>query len=81
MNQKLIGIIVLALVLAGAGYWYWQKGSATSGPAGEEEPPAASIGAEIFEKTENPVKGEVPETNPFGAGTNPFNNPYKNPLE
>lgn len=86
-NKKLILIIVIVLVLAavGAGFWYWQSKKAAP------EKPAAGVkdglGAQAFNKTNNPLSGELPETNPFEVNTNPFKeqkNPfdkvYKNPF-
>lgn len=40
----------------------------------------SGLGAQIFESAQNPLKNEVPDTNPFSAETNPFQqdtNPYK----
>ncbi len=73
-NPKLIiivGIIIALLVIGGAGFWYWQK------RVGVPETPAAievkdGLGAEAFKKTNNPLSGELPETNPFQVNTNPF---------
>lgn len=76
-NYIIIGIVVVALVAGG--FWYWKKRAA--------EPKEAGIGAKIFEDAQNPLKGELPETNPFAAETNPFDstNPfkaeYKNPFK
>ncbi len=85
----IIGSVVLVGVLAGA-FWFWsQKGAdvakkasptaAGEAPVATEVPeiPAAietkdGLGAEAFNKTNNPLSNELPETNPFEVNTNPF---------
>ena len=78
MNQKLVAIAIIALVIAGAGYWYFQMSNT---PEDEVAPSAeGGLGAQIFEQAQNPLKDDIPETNPFAADTNPFDadtNPYK----
>lgn len=72
INPLLIGVVILAFVLVGAGFWYWfQNGAEVS------ETPAADevkdgLGAEAFKKANNPLSNELPETNPFYVNTNPF---------
>ncbi len=72
-NPKLmiiVGILIALLLIGGAGFWYWQK------KAGAPETPVAEVkdglGAKALEKTNNPLSGELPETNPFQVNTNPF---------
>lgn len=81
---KYIGIFLLALVVLGAFFWYWQSRKEPLLP--QEEKPA-SIGAQIFDQVQNPTDNKFPETNPFAVNTNPFSahtNPlkdvYKNPF-
>lgn len=41
-----------------------------------------SLGGSIYEKTQNPAAGTIPQTNPFAAReTNPIREVYKNPFE
>ena len=83
----LIGIIAALIIAAGFGFWYWQ-----SRKAAPEEPAVAEVkdglGAQAFNKTQNPLANELPETNPFQVNTNPFKaqtNPFnkvnKNPFK
>ena len=57
------------LVLGGYLYYRWRK-------------PAVSptLGSDIFEQVQNPLKDELPQTNPFKAETNPFKNTETNPF-
>ena len=82
IQMKIIAVIILAVILAAAGTWYWQKKT----PAPREE--SGGLGARIFDTAQNPLKERVPDTNPFSADTNPFDariNPfkseYKNPFQ
>lgn len=81
--MKIIAVIILAVLLAAAGAWYWQKNQSASP---QEEP--SGIGAQIFDAGQNPLKERMPDANPFSADTNPFDaktNPfkseYKNPFQ
>lgn len=76
IQPRLIAVGILVVALIAAGIWYWQRRR----PAPPAEVPAQSIGAELFEKAQNPLKGELPETNPFQAETNPFKNTETNPF-
>ena len=76
-NSKLpiiIGIIIVLLVIAGVGFWYFSG----KVPFTKQEEQGAAIevkeglGAEALKKTNNPLSGELPETNPFQVNTNPF---------
>lgn len=90
-SKKLIPIIIVVVLTAGgAGFWFWQNKKSEIKPeektAVEKKP--ASLGAKIFERTQNPIKDRTPETNPFSTDTNPFDaktNPfqdeYKNPFK
>lgn len=74
MNSKMILIAAVAvLVIAAAGFWYWQKREVAPS---QEEPVAVEVedglGAEAFKKSNNPLSNELPETNPFQVNTNPF---------
>ena len=86
MNKQVLTIIIVAvaMVLLGLG-WYALKsreGAPGGAPtAGEPTAPATegSLGAEISEKAQNPIKGELPTANP-AAGINPLEGAYQNPF-
>ena len=74
---KTIIIVVAAIVLvAGVGFWYWSKNKQVPSSQG-----APSLGDQIFDKTQNQLQGQVPDTNPFKSQKNPFDAIYKNPFE
>ena len=85
MKRILITVIILAAVILGVVGFLYRQGHNTppplvGGPAPLPKAEPASLGVQIFEKTENPTKDQFPETNPFTADTNPFDagtNPYK----
>ena len=60
--------IVIAVIIAAAGFCYWSK-SKQAPPEPEE---ASSLGGQIFDKTQNPLEGQVPDVNPFETVPNPF---------
>ncbi len=74
-RKSVIFIVVGILVIVAAGFWYWSKNRQT--PA-QQTP---TIGGQIFEKTQNPLGGKLPETNPFKEQKNPFDVIYNNPFK
>ena len=79
MNLKskpliLVSIIAAVIIIAGVGFWYWSKSRQT-----QKETP--TLGSFIFEKTQNPIGGKLPETNPFESQKNPFDAIYQNPFQ
>ncbi len=75
----MIVAIVVAVVIVAAGFWYWQsKQTPEQAPSSPEAP---TLGSEIFDKTQNPLGGQVPSTNPFKDQKNPLDTIYKNPFE
>ena len=83
MNTKQLytSIGIAIVVLIGIGVWYFQMKNASEIPGAipREE---ASLGAQLFEESANPVKENLPETNPFEqVNTNPIDKIYKNPFE
>ena len=66
--------IVIAVIIAAAGFWYWSKNK----QAQKETP---TLGSEIFDRTQSPLEGQVPDTNPFKDQKNPLDVIYKNPFE
>lgn len=73
-----ITLITLFVVLLVVGYFLLYG----TDRAAEEsaEPPAEEAEGDLFESTENPAE-DLPETNPFGAETNPFRDVKTNPFE
>lgn len=84
MNKK-ITIIVIAIIIAIAtiGFFVWQKyykaePAPTPSPVATEKP--QTLGGEISEQVQNPAE-KLPETNPYEAKTNPFEEAKTNPFE
>ena len=77
-SKFLIIIIVVIIAALAGGYWYWSRSDQASSPSSEEAP---TLGSEIFDKTQNPLGGKLPDTNPFKDQKNPFDTIYKNPFE
>lgn len=78
-NIALIPLIVLLLV-AGIAYFLISKGIIKN-PL-QKSSSDSSLGAQIFEKTQNPLEDKIPETNPLAATkSNPFKNIYPNPFD
>ncbi|MBI2639553.1 MAG: hypothetical protein HYW90_01525 [Candidatus Sungbacteria bacterium] len=75
-SKTIIIATVVVLVVAGAGFWYWSKSK--QAPSSKE---ASSLGGEIFDKTQNQLQGQVPDTNPFKDQRNPLDLIYQNPFE
>ena len=84
-----VGITIFALILAGVGFWYWQKGKSptpfssqpVSQPQVTQKTADISLGSQILQKTQNPAKDKLPETNPFSnTETNPLKRVIKNPF-
>lgn len=73
-------IVVAVIIIVAAGFWYWSQKKVGVSETSEEIPAEASaatevkdgLGAEVFNKTNNPLSEELPETNPFRVKTNPF---------
>lgn len=87
-------VIAIAFLLAIGGIIFYlvqpqpsSKQEAVS-PVQQVEEKPQGLGGEIYEQVQNPAE-DIPETNPFGTETNPFEaaetNPfeegYKNPFE
>ena len=71
-RQKTIIIaVIVVLVIAAGGFWYWSK---------SKQAPS-SLGSEIFDRTQSPLEGQVPDVNPFKNQKNPLDTIYKNPFE
>ncbi len=72
-TMLIIGGIVVA-VIAGLVFWYWSKNKQP-----QKETP--TLGSEIFDKTQNQLQGQVPDTNPFKNQKNPLDTIYQNPFK
>lgn len=74
-KRKTIAIAVAAVLVVAAGFsfWYWSKN--------QQAQEAPTLGSEIFDKTQNQLEGQIPDTNPFKNQKNPFDVIYKNPFE
>ena len=77
-NIALILLITL-LVLAGVVFFLISKGIIKN-PL-QKSPTNANLGGQIFEKTQNPLQGKMPEVDAFQAETNPFKDIYPNPFD
>ena len=84
-----IGVSIVVLIVAGLGFWYWQSKRAvptispgTNGKASlNESTVSAGFGAQVLEKTQNPIKDRIPDINPFpNTETNPLKRIIKNPF-
>lgn len=83
-NKLLIPIIIAVIIILLAwGFWYWSKNRQTPSvsPSQTKETPAPTLGDKIFEKTQKPLQGQVPEANPFKKQKNPLDVIYKNPFK
>lgn len=68
--------VVIAIIVAVGVFWYWSKSK--QAPSSEK---SFSLGGEIFDKTQSPLEGQIPNTNPFKNQKNPLDTIYKNPFE
>lgn len=77
-------MIISILVAAAAGVWYWRFSHRFDVAPGNEltnvEKGEEGLGAELFNRSADPLKGKLPETNPFKTKTNPLKNIYQNPF-
>ncbi len=84
ISPAAVGGIIFAVALIGAGFWYWQsRKTATverSTTQLTKEAVSVGFGAQVLEKSQNPIKDRIPETNPFEKNANPLKNVYKNPF-
>ena len=87
MKPKFIAILALVLLAFGLVFWKVHNDRQNQKPAvfvpkKNQAQPADSLGAQVYEKQTNPVKDQIPQTNPFkDAKTNPIDQSYKNPFE
>lgn len=80
MNNKpkiiITAVVVILVIATGLGFWFWSKSK--QAPSLEE---TSSLGSEIFDKTQNQLEGQLPDTNPFKNQKNPLDTIYQNPFE
>ena len=88
-------VTAVGLVLFG-GFFYLNKGpetakvqsagdvtssAGTNFPEAPTNTPTGGLGGQVYSQVStNPVQGNIPETNPFTAGANPYSDSYKNPF-
>ena len=76
-KNLILEVIIALLVVTAVAAWYMRR---EPEPLPDTTAGDGGLGAQIFEGAQNPLKNDVPETNPFAADTNPFKaetNPYK----
>jgi flagellar basal body-associated protein FliL len=79
-NSKKILLVIITITIAAVliigGFFiykkYYQKAPATEQPQ--------TLGGQIYEQIQNPAE-KIPETNPFKAKTNPFEEAKTNPFK
>lgn len=80
INKKIniIIIVVIIVLLIIGGYFVYKKYWPTPSEPVREE--TVSLGGQIYEQVQNPAE-KIPETNPYSAKTNPFEEAKINPFE
>lgn len=68
--RRIVLLLAFLILAAGVGFWYWNTNI-------RKQP----LGAQIFQSTQNPIKGKLPEVDVFQAKTNPFKDIYPNPFD
>lgn len=81
-KEKLLILVAVLVVLAGFAYWYFALRGAATAPGEEvglsDESETQSLGVQLLEKAQNPVKDTVPQ---LKSTVNPLEGLYKNPFE
>lgn len=72
-----IWLLILTVVVIAAFLYYLLSVGKIPNPFVKKAP---SLGEQIYVKTQNPLEGKIPETNPFSK-VNPFKGVYKNPFQ
>lgn len=85
MKYKIIiGVGAVLLVLIGLIFWLWSKKVITvpQKPTVMPIKIQETLGEQVFEKSQNPIKDKLPETNPFeNEKVNPLKDIYTNPFK
>lgn len=83
-NKNMLMIVgaVIALAVIGLLIFFLGRGRQTApSPALTGQTPGTqSLGAQIFEQAQNPIKDKLPSTNPIESA-NPIQGIYQNPFE
>lgn len=86
MRSK-IALSVVIIIIVVAGFWYWRSKAPRESSYQKQVQQVkenlidTSLGSNILDKTQNPIKNKLPEANPFQKiETNPLKNIYKNPF-
>ena len=72
-SQLILLILVIAVIIGAVWFWFFKTEPT-------EVKTESSLGGEIFEKTQNPLGGKLPDANPFDDQPNPFGD-KTNPIE
>lgn len=83
MNKRLLleiiaGIVVVLIAIAG--YYYWQKYYRKVAPIETVKPPQ-TFGEQISKQAVTNPAEKIPQTNPYKAKTNPFEEVKTNPFQ
>lgn len=85
MHKKNIIIVIgtIIIIIFAAGFFAWQKyykaePAPTPSPVATEK--LQTLGGEISKQVQNPAE-KLPQTNPYEAKTNPFEETKTNPFE
>lgn len=80
-NKKKIVIIIIVVIIAVlCGFYAYKKYFALKEEQKLGGPASLSLGGQIYEQVQNPAE-KIPETNPYSAKTNPFEEAKTNPFE
>ena len=79
-GSAILPIIIVIGVLAAAGVVYFLISKGDIKNPVQSSFSNSNLGGQIFEKTQNPIEGKIPEANPF-TKVNPFKGVYKNPFQ
>lgn len=81
MNKKNIFIILAIIILiALGGFYYWQKYYKISAPLQPTAEAPKTLGEQIISETITNPAETIPQTNPYEAKTNPFEEVKTNPF-
>jgi len=82
MSRKPVVVIIIIVILITGGFYAYKKYLAPKYlvPKEEQKKEPIGLGGQIYEQVQNPVE-KIPETNPYSAKTNPFEEAKTNPFE
>lgn len=87
---SIIGAVAILVIASGVVFWYVSSSQRIEAPLEPQtltkessvDEAKDTLGGQILGKTQNPLEGELPATNPFEkTETNPLKDVYKNPFE